>query len=737
MSSPFPLHRKFSLVVFVLLLGFIFFPTAAHAATYTVTKTADTNDGTCDGDCSLREAIAAANNNAGHDTIEFDIPTSDGGYVPASGSIHAYWSLQINGGLSLSDSDGVFIDGYTQSGASRNTAPFGQINNAILTIQLIQSTNANLISTTPGGVLHLAGLNVQLLTNPSGGNSILLNGSSGSHNNWIEGNYFGTDITGTETSGVWGSILLYNGSNSNVIGTNGDGIGDEGERNVIVINATTNNGAVYVNGDNNVIAGNYLGVNKTGRVCGTGNIRRQQINIAFGSNNRIGTNLDNISDNEEGNILACVNTDIRAQIRINAPESVIQGNYIGTNPQLDNLSNGIATPGVSSTIDPSNNMIKRNLIAYNGSVGIGLYGAATTRNTIRENRIFNNGIIDGKLDLDLGNEGPTQNDAGDIDSGPNDLQNYPTIEWAEYIGNGRYEIYGHLDGNPSEGPWTIEVCKASEHPSDHGGCLQPLGTVTTDKSHWLMTVTVDGDSNDRLSWFTALATNANGSTSEFGPNVHGRVRGLPTASTPRGIDLAPFQGGVIDRSDIVSIVPSGTFKWDAYLSIQRASRLGAFRIPGTQYWQASDIFEYWWKAYYNDARILADEVQKPFIVSISYNPLTLEPNLPEKNLKLAYSGDEGKTWRVLPNSVLDQQNKSVATVTKNGGWYMLVSGYPFAQSISRDASPSPVAKASTQPQPSATATPKPTPTPSARPETTKVEETPSSPSCTRFLFWCI
>ncbi len=41
----------------------------AMAATYTVTKAADTFDGSCDSDCSLREAVAAANLRAGSDTI--------------------------------------------------------------------------------------------------------------------------------------------------------------------------------------------------------------------------------------------------------------------------------------------------------------------------------------------------------------------------------------------------------------------------------------------------------------------------------------------------------------------------------------------------------------------------------------------------------------------------------------------------------------------------------------------
>ncbi|MCA9970849.1 MAG: CSLREA domain-containing protein [Anaerolineales bacterium] len=42
-----------------------------YAAAFVVTKTADTNDGACNADCSLREAIGAANASAGADTITF------------------------------------------------------------------------------------------------------------------------------------------------------------------------------------------------------------------------------------------------------------------------------------------------------------------------------------------------------------------------------------------------------------------------------------------------------------------------------------------------------------------------------------------------------------------------------------------------------------------------------------------------------------------------------------------
>jgi CSLREA domain-containing protein len=41
-------------------------------ATYKVTKTTVTNDGACDADCSLREAVASARTAVGGNTVEFD-----------------------------------------------------------------------------------------------------------------------------------------------------------------------------------------------------------------------------------------------------------------------------------------------------------------------------------------------------------------------------------------------------------------------------------------------------------------------------------------------------------------------------------------------------------------------------------------------------------------------------------------------------------------------------------------
>lgn len=57
------------------LLGSPVFVSPARAVGFTVTKTADTADGACNVDCSLREAIIAANNTTGADTISLPVGT--------------------------------------------------------------------------------------------------------------------------------------------------------------------------------------------------------------------------------------------------------------------------------------------------------------------------------------------------------------------------------------------------------------------------------------------------------------------------------------------------------------------------------------------------------------------------------------------------------------------------------------------------------------------------------------
>ena len=63
---------KILIICFLCTILFLCETENTFAVTFTVSKIADTNDGICDADCSLREAIDAANNSATDDIIEFN-----------------------------------------------------------------------------------------------------------------------------------------------------------------------------------------------------------------------------------------------------------------------------------------------------------------------------------------------------------------------------------------------------------------------------------------------------------------------------------------------------------------------------------------------------------------------------------------------------------------------------------------------------------------------------------------
>ncbi len=172
------------------------------STTFTVNSANDVDDGTCDvTHCSLREAIDAANANAGGDTIAFNIP---------GGGPH---TIQPTSALPTI-TDPVIIDGYTQPGASPNTNGPGLGLNTVLKIEL-DGTNAEAGAGplgTGGLVVSAGGSTVRgivinrFATNVSG---IMLDTSDG---NVIEGNFIGTDVTGTVALGNHWGVLIHKGS---------------------------------------------------------------------------------------------------------------------------------------------------------------------------------------------------------------------------------------------------------------------------------------------------------------------------------------------------------------------------------------------------------------------------------------------------------------------------------------------------------------------------------------------
>ena len=76
------------------------------------------------------------------------------------------------------------------------------------------------------------------------------------------GNLIGTDITGTMNIGNDYGVLLAGAGN--LIGTNGDGVNDAAERNIISGNSVAGIWMLSSSANNDVIAGNDIGTDITG-----------------------------------------------------------------------------------------------------------------------------------------------------------------------------------------------------------------------------------------------------------------------------------------------------------------------------------------------------------------------------------------------------------------------------------------------------------------------------------------
>ena len=92
--------------------------------------------------------------------------------------------------------------------------------------------------------------------------------------NTIQGNYIGTDVTGTvamgnAAMGSWTTgVKIESGAKRNRIGTDGNGVADNAERNVISANLSIGVRIWGAGADANVVAGTFIGTDATGTVGG-------------------------------------------------------------------------------------------------------------------------------------------------------------------------------------------------------------------------------------------------------------------------------------------------------------------------------------------------------------------------------------------------------------------------------------------------------------------------------------
>ena len=156
-----------------------------------------------------------------------------------------------------------------------------------------------------------------------------------------------------------------------------------------------------------------------------------------------------------------------------------------------------------------------NVIAGNAGNGIGVsFGAfGVTGLTIKGNSIFSNG----GLGIDLGVNGVTLNDDGDVDSGVNDLQNFPVITQVTR-GPNFTNFSGTLDAAPNTSYDLEFFANDAIDPNGYGEgqtfLVALTGIMTNASGHvgfsFQTPKTIGSD--QRL---TATATDPNGNTSEF------------------------------------------------------------------------------------------------------------------------------------------------------------------------------------------------------------------------------
>jgi hypothetical protein len=433
------MHTKLFTTILILVLALSGLPggQTARAADITVTTTADDLDaaGSCgavtvpslpgpDGVTSLREAMCAANNNAGPDTIQFDIPGCGGGCT-----------IQPTIALPVLTDDATTIDGYTQDGASPATGAVP----ATLLVEIDGSAIAsnNGFNITSGGN-EIRGLAINRF--PLNGIAI---GGSGATDNVISGNHIGTDrsgsvdlgngldgvfiglgaqyntvggdepaernaISGNDLDGVaiHGSGTMGNRVSGNFIGVTADGwydcanglhgvyiyggawenlIGGDimsDERNVISGN-DKNGVCIYGDGTAaNVVVGNYIGLNASGMVA----LPNGQMGVMITEGAR-----DNVIGGEAtyANIISGNDTGVWIDGE-NTTGNRVHYNVIGMTRYADPLGN--TRDGVHLSLGAQNNTVgPENLIVFNGDDGVGVDTPPALGNTITQNCISANG----------------------------------------------------------------------------------------------------------------------------------------------------------------------------------------------------------------------------------------------------------------------------------------------------------------------------------------------------------
>lgn len=262
--------------------------------------------------------VLVTNNRIGTDpTGTIDVGNvADGIYLSGTDAVVNDNLISGNGGYGLNLSGvggGHFVSGNIIGLDATGTVALGNTTHGIS----LGSPNS-LIGTNGDGENDALERNI---ISANGGIGILFSGTNTGR--VVAGNYIGTDITGSLARGNGTYGVMFNVASNCLVGTNGDGINDVAERNVISANA----GGVFFNGvcTNSVLAGNYIGLNAAGTAA-LGNTN-QGVYMTSATGVRIGKKVN--GETAERNVISG-NGSLGIHLT-GSPNTIIAGNYVGTN----------------------------------------------------------------------------------------------------------------------------------------------------------------------------------------------------------------------------------------------------------------------------------------------------------------------------------------------------------------------------------------------------------------------
>ena len=335
--------RIFTGLMFVFLLTI-----TAFSATFTVTKTADTNDGTCDADCSLREAITAANSAASDDIINFN------------GRFSARRRLSFSlGELVINNNGSLTLNG---TGANLLTVD-GNMSTRILTINVATAFINGVTFTHGNGAGALNTGRAGAIYNAGG--TTVINNSVITANTAANGGGLNNASAGTPS--VNGNLTLNNCVVSNNTSTSSGG----GMQNFSTSTVTINNSTFLGNTSGGTTGGGGAQFNGIVRIT----------NSTFANNNAPGGTGGGFQSNGSGQIITnstfSGNTATTSGGGIHRGttnanffirNSIIAGNNgVSTSPDVTNSAGGIVSEGnnIIGNVGTSTGWISSDLLNIN------------------------------------------------------------------------------------------------------------------------------------------------------------------------------------------------------------------------------------------------------------------------------------------------------------------------------------------------------------------------------------